>query len=58
MKAKDIGAGQITELVWHLRGEAGTRQVKDARIALAENGGGNIGLEEAAMVITILKADF
>ncbi|HOO70978.1 MAG TPA: thiolase family protein [Spirochaetota bacterium] len=52
------GAGQIAELVWHLRGEAGARQVEGARIALAENGGGNIGLEEAAMVITILQADF
>ncbi|MFZ5564571.1 MAG: thiolase C-terminal domain-containing protein, partial [Thermodesulfobacteriota bacterium] len=52
------GAGQIAELVWQLRGEADGRQVKGARIALAENGGGNIGIEEAAMVITILQADF
>ncbi|MBN1364188.1 MAG: thiolase family protein [Syntrophaceae bacterium] len=52
------GAGQIAELVWQLRGEAGNRQVEGARIALAENGGGNIGVEEAAMVITILQADF
>ncbi|MDY6822789.1 MAG: thiolase family protein [Thermodesulfobacteriota bacterium] len=52
------GAGQITELVWQLRGEADGRQVENARIALAENGGGNIGIEEAAMVITILQADF
>jgi acetyl-CoA acetyltransferase len=52
------GAGQITELVWQLRGEAEGRQVENARIALAENGGGNIGIEEAAMVITILQADF
>jgi len=52
------GAGQIAELVWQLRGEAGKRQVEGARIALAENGGGNIGVEEAAMMITILQADF
>jgi len=52
------GAAQIAELVWQLRGEAGARQVKDPRIALAENGGGNIGIEEAAMVITILQAGF
>lgn len=52
------GAGQLTELVWQLRGEADGRQVENARIALAENGGGNIGIEEAAMVITILQADF
>ncbi|OQX61548.1 MAG: thiolase [Desulfococcus sp. 4484_241] len=52
------GVGQIAELVWQLRGEADGRQVENARIGLAENGGGNIGIEEAAMVITILQADF
>jgi acetyl-CoA acetyltransferase len=52
------GAAQIVELVWQLRGEAEGRQVENARIALAENGGGNIGIEEAAMVITILQKDF
>ena len=52
------GAGQIAELVWQLRGEADGRQVENARIALAENGGGNIGIEEAAMVLTILQADW
>ena len=52
------GTGQIAELVWQLRGEADGRQVENARIALAENGGGNIGIEEAAMVITILQAAF
>ena len=52
------GAAQLVELVWQLRGEATGRQVENARIALAENGGGNIGIEEAAMVITILKKGF
>lgn len=52
------GAAQIAELVWQLRGEATGRQVENARIALAENGGGNIGIEEAAMVITLLQKDF
>lgn len=52
------GAAQIAELVWQLRGEATGRQVEKARTALAENGGGNIGVEEAAMVITILQSDF
>lgn len=33
------GLAQITELVWHLRGEAGTRQVDGARTALQHNGG-------------------
>ncbi len=52
------GAAQIAELVWQLRGEADGRQVENAKIALAENGGGNIGIEEASMVITILQKDF
>jgi acetyl-CoA acetyltransferase len=33
------GLAQITELVWQLRGEAGQRQVPDARTALQHNGG-------------------
>lgn len=49
------GLGQIYELVLQLRGEAGKRQVENARLALAENGGGNIGYEEAAMCIHILE---
>ena len=49
------GLGQIFELVGQLRGEAGRRQVADARIALAENGGGLRGIEEAAIAITILE---
>ncbi len=50
------GVGQIAEIVWQLRGEAGKRQVGGARIGMTENGGGNIGLEEAAMNITLLEA--
>ncbi len=49
------GLAQIHELVLQLRGEAGRRQVPGARIGLAENGGGNIGVEEAAMCIHILE---
>jgi acetyl-CoA acetyltransferase len=52
------GTAQLCELVWQLRGECDKRQVEGARIALAENGGGNIGIEEAAMVITILEKAF
>ena len=48
------GIGQIFELVTQLRGEAGPRQVQGARIALAENGGGLQGIEEAAACITVL----
>ena len=49
------GLSQIHELVLQLRGDAGNRQVDGARIGLAENGGGNIGVEEAAMGIHILE---
>jgi len=49
------GLAQIYELVLQLRGDAGERQVDKARIGLAENGGGNIGVEEAAMCVHILE---
>ncbi len=49
------GLGQIFELIGQLRGEGGPRQVEGARIALAENGGGLRGIEEAAVAITILE---
>ena len=48
------GLGQIYELATHLRGEAGERQVPDARFAIAENGGGIYGIEESVCCITIL----
>ena len=48
------GLGQIHELVTQLRGNAGRRQVDGARFAIAENGGGFHGVEEAAAVVTIL----
>lgn len=49
------GLSMIHELAAQLRGEAGPRQVKDAHLALAENGGGVIGFEEAACSVTILE---
>ena len=49
------GLAQIYEIGVQLRGEAGARQVEGARLGLAENGGGNIGVEEAAMCIHILE---
>lgn len=48
------GLGQLHELVTQLRGEAGTRQVAGARHAIQENGGGFLGIEEAAVAIHIL----
>ena len=52
------GLAQIYELVAQLRGEAGERQIKNARIALAENGGGNIGPGEAALCVHILEKKY
>jgi acetyl-CoA acetyltransferase len=49
------GLAQIYEIGEQLRGNAGKRQVQEARLGLAENGGGNIGVEEAAMCIHILE---
>lgn len=49
------GLAQIFELVEQLRGRAGDRQVEGARVGLAENGGGFIGADAAAMVMTVLS---
>ena len=48
------GLGQTHELVTQLRGEAGKRQVANARIAIQENGGGHYGIEEAVVVVNVL----
>ena len=51
------GLSMIYELVVQLRGEAGPRQVKEAEWAIQENGGGVVGLEEAACSVIILHQD-
>ncbi|MFG2916623.1 thiolase family protein [Kitasatospora sp. NPDC048298] len=48
------GLAQVFELVTQLRSRACGRQVPDARIAIAENGGGLYGIEEAVAAVTIL----
>ena len=48
------GIIQLHELTTQLRGEAGARQVQNARIAVAENGGGFLRVEDAAAVVTVL----
>ena len=47
------GIAQIIELVIQLRGDAGDRQVKNAKLALAENHGGTA----ATAVVHILEAE-
>lgn len=49
------GCSMLCELVVQLRGEAGARQKAGARLALAENGGGAVGFDEAVCVVTILE---
>ena len=51
------GCAQIVELTEQLRGHAGDRQVEHARVGLAENGGGYLGDDPAAVVVTILSRD-
>jgi acetyl-CoA acetyltransferase len=50
------GIAQIVELVDQLRGRCGARQVDGASVGLAQNGGGSIGRDAAAMCVTILAA--
>jgi len=49
------GIAQIVELTEQLQGRAGARQVADAKVGLAQNGGGAIGLDAAAMCVTIVR---
>jgi acetyl-CoA acetyltransferase len=49
------GVAQMVEIVWHLQGIAGKRQVEGARVGLTHNGGGfGPGNEPGAMSISIL----
>lgn len=57
-KGHPVGATgiiQMHELVAQLRQEAGARQVANAKIAVAENGGGFYETEEAATIVTVLE---
>lgn len=48
------GVAQIVELTEQLMGRSGKRQVEGAKTALAHNGGGSIGTDVAAQVVTVL----
>jgi acetyl-CoA acetyltransferase len=50
------GIGQVAELVWHLRGEAGERQVPGARMAAAHTmGGSEFELDANACAVLVLE---
>ncbi|MBN1224423.1 MAG: thiolase domain-containing protein, partial [Candidatus Aminicenantes bacterium] len=49
------GIGQIAELVWQLRGQAGNRQVDKARIGLSHCMGGFFHSDGASLAVHILK---
>lgn len=54
------GVAQLCELAWQLRGTAGARQVKGARVAVAQCSGGQSAFGRtsgaAAMSVTVLRA--
>lgn len=50
------GLGQIYEVATQLRGQAGARQVKGARLGVTACGGGFIGVEEAISSVSVLAA--
>ncbi len=52
------GVGQIAEVVWHLRGEAGSRQVEGAKAGLTHCMGGAIGgVDGASCTVNIIVRD-
>ncbi|CAM3930525.1 thiolase family protein [Bordetella muralis] len=48
------GVAQIVELTQQLRGKSGTRQRPNAKVALAENNGGQLAGDSAVALVTIL----
>jgi benzoylsuccinyl-CoA thiolase BbsB subunit len=50
------GVAQVSEIFWQLRGEAGSRQVPNAKVGLAHTvGGGVTNIESGACSVQILK---
>jgi benzoylsuccinyl-CoA thiolase BbsB subunit len=51
------GLAQLAEIVWQLRGQAGQRQVKNAKVGISHcTGGGIYGLDHGACSIHILAS--
>jgi acetyl-CoA acetyltransferase len=51
------GIGQIAELVWQLRGQAGNRQIPDAKVGLSHCMGGFVHADGASLAIHILRQE-
>lgn len=51
------GVAQVVEIVWHLRGQAGERQVQGAKVGLADMMGGNKEGDTRACTVHILVKD-
>ncbi len=49
------GIAQIVELTEQIQGRSGDRQVEGAAVGLAHNGGGTIGVDAAAMCVTVVS---
>ncbi len=50
------GVAQMVEIIWHLQGTVGDRQVEGAKVGLTHNGGGfGPGMEPGAMSVTVLS---
>lgn len=50
------GLAQVAEIVWQLRGEAGSRQVAGARLGVVETmGGGTAGIDGNGCVVAVLE---
>jgi acetyl-CoA C-acetyltransferase len=50
------GLAQVAEIVWQLRGDAGTRQVAGARLGVVETmGGGTAGIDGNGCVVAVLE---
>jgi acetyl-CoA acyltransferase len=50
------GLAQIAEVVWQLRGQAGTRQIPNKpRVGLTQNAGGLLNNGNAVVAINILN---
>jgi acetyl-CoA acetyltransferase len=51
------GLAQVIELVLQIRGEAGDRQIRGAKVGLAESAGGYVNGDSAAVAVTLVSSD-